>query len=113
QQPPGDVEPAPTRPGAPGRAHDRARARDAGRQVRRPQQAAALAQVIEDRRVLPDVVAGREDVDARVEQLFRALRVDALAARCILAVGDHELDLLPRDGTREDEAQCPPAGTAD
>ena len=45
-------------------------------------------------RVLPDVVAGREDVDAGVEQLLRRVRIDALPAGDVLAVGDDEVDRL-------------------
>ena len=49
--------------------------------------------------VLPDVVPRGQDVDAGIVQLLGASRIDALAARRVLAVGDDEIDpLAPRSG---------------
>src|SRR5437773_8697649 len=42
--------------------------------------------------VLPDVVAGGDDIHARAEQVFGRLRSQTSSARGVLAVGDYEVN---------------------
>jgi len=71
-------------------------------EARRPQDAARQrrlisvggVQVIDDLALVPDVVAGGDDVDAEFEQLFGNLRSDAEAAGGVLAVGDGEFNAV-------------------
>ena len=51
-------------------------------------------QVVDDLALVPDVIAGGEDVDAEVEKLVDDLRSDAEAAGGVFAVGDNQVDAV-------------------
>jgi hypothetical protein len=61
------------------------------REVGRPQDAIAPLEHGNDVAVSPDVVAGRDDVGARGEDLLRELRGQAHSVRRILPVDDAEV----------------------
>ena len=48
--------------------------------------------VVDDLALIPDVVAGGDDIDAEFEQFFGDLRRDAEAAGGVLTVGDGEVN---------------------
>ncbi len=50
--------------------------------------------VLEDFALVPDVVAGGDDVGAEIENFFGERRRDAEAAGCVFAVDDEEVDLV-------------------
>jgi hypothetical protein len=53
-------------------------------------------EVFDNLAFIPDVVAGRHDVDAEIEELFGERGSDSKAGRGIFAVGDDEVDrVLP------------------
>ena len=74
----------------------------AGGIVRRTQHAARQrgliavggVHVLDDLALVPDVIAGGDDVDAEFEQLLGDLRSDAEAAGGVFAVGDGEIDAV-------------------
>ena len=75
-------------------------ARHVGRIIRRAQQAAGGAvlvavgglKVVDDLALVPDVVAGGDDIDAQIEQVFRQRAGDAEAAGGVFSVRDHQID---------------------
>ncbi len=76
-----------------------AAAGQARRIVRGPQDAVGLVQLAAELALVPDVVAAGDEVDAGREHRLGGLRGQAEAARRVLAVGDHRVDvvLLPRE----------------
>ena len=68
--------------------------------IRRPQQAAGGAvriavgrlKVVDDLALVPDVVAGGDDINAEIEQVFRERTGDTEATGRILPVGDDEIN---------------------
>jgi hypothetical protein len=57
-------------------------------------QAVLRGQVVVDFALVPDVIPAGENVNAQLQQLFRYERGDPEAARGILAVRDHEVDIF-------------------
>jgi len=84
-----------------------------GQEVRRTQDALCAIEIGVDLLALVGVVAQRDDVDARGEQLVGDLRGDAEAARGVLAVDDHELRRVLGDERREQRQQRATAEAAD
>ena len=64
----------------------------ARRKIDRPQQARIAGDVGDDLALVPDVVAGGDDVDAGGVELLADLVGDAEAMRRVLAVGDDEIE---------------------
>ena len=81
--------------------------------VGRAQQARLDGDVVEHLALVPDVVARREDVGARVEQALANLARDAIAARGVFAVDDHQIDAVAGDQRGEPDAHEIPAGPTD
>ena len=79
-----------------------AEARRSRRIVCRPQDApgqrrlisVGRVHVVDDLALVPDVIAGGDDINAEFEQLFGYLRCDAEAAGGVFAVGDGEVDAV-------------------
>ena len=65
----------------------------AGRKIVRAQQARLALEIVDDLAVAPDVITRGADVDAGIEQLLAAVRIDAGAAGDVLAVDDNEARL--------------------
>ena len=49
-------------------------------------------EVIDDLALIPDMVAGRENVNAHLEKIFGQRRGDAETGGCVLSVGKHEIN---------------------
>src|SRR5580692_3982084 len=49
-------------------------------------------EVIDDLALIPDMVAGRENVNAHLEKIFGQGRGDAETGRCVLSIGKHEIN---------------------
>ena len=79
--------------------------------IHRPQQARLRVDEGDDFLLVPDVIAGRDDGDARAQEIDRDLRRDAPAARRVFAVDDDEVDrvrfLQARQAARS--RRCGPA----
>src|SRR5690348_16086564 len=86
--------------------------RRARREVDRPQQARIAGDVGNDLALVPDMIAGRDDVDAGGIELLADLVGDAEAVRGVLAVGDNEIErqvaAQPRHMRDDDIATGPP-----
>src|SRR5207245_8396416 len=68
------------------------RAGSARRVVERAEQARLAREVLEDLRLVPDVVAARQAVEARGEKLLRAVGRDTEAVGRVLDIGPGEVD---------------------
>jgi hypothetical protein len=49
-------------------------------------------EVVNDLALIPDMVAGRKNVNAYLEQVLGQRRGDAEAGGCVLSVGEHEIN---------------------
>ena len=87
-------------------------ARRSFREVRRPQQARITVDVGDDLPLVPDVVPGRQDVDAAIVELAAEALGQPKSAGRVFRVDDNEIDreLLPQD--RDVLFNGVPAGTA-
>ena len=98
-----------------GRGLDREPApRVAGRVVGRPQEAIGGVQRVVDLLLVPDVIAGGEDVDRHPGQIREELVGQAEAPRRVLDVDDGEVDPFLVDQRKERVLQgAPPRGADD
>ena len=53
-------------------------------------------EVIVNFALIPDVIAGRQDVEAIAEQLIGQLGIDAETAGCVLDISDGDVNVLRR-----------------
>src|SRR4051794_14118904 len=81
-------------------------------EVRRAQDPRLLVEVGVDVPMLVGVIAERDDVDARLEELPRDLGRDAEPARRVLAVDDDEVGRVLLPDPRQEAEQRPPARRA-
>ena len=81
--------------------------------VGRPQQARLDVDVVERLALVPDVVAGRDDVHALRKQAVADLARDAVAAGGVLAVDDDQVDGVARHQRRQPHADQIAAGAPD
>ena len=86
--------------------------RAALRVVRRPHDPLLAVEVSVDLPVAVRVVAERDRVGSRLEQLARGLLGHAHAARRVLAVHDHEVGLVGVADSRQQRGERPPADAA-
>ena len=91
-----DVDDADRLAGA-GAADDAAAAGDAGGEVRGSQQSRFARDVLQDLLLVPDVIAGRHDVDAVAEDRVGDVAGHAESRGRILDVGDDEVDVALLD----------------
>ena len=61
--------------------------------IERPQDRAIGLQILVDLALVPDVVAGGDDVDPHAQQLLCQGRRQSHAGRHVLAIGDHQVDV--------------------
>ena len=66
----------------------------AGRIIRRPDDPVGLVERAAELALVPDVVAGGDEVDAGREHLVGGLLREPEAAGGVFAVGDHEIDVV-------------------
>ena len=78
-----------------------------------PEQARLAVQVLEDVAFVPDVVTGREDVDAETEELPGNVRRDAEPGGRVLDVDDDEVVVVPRPQELESRLDDVASGLAD
>ena len=102
-----------TRPPAVRRIDVGAEARGSFRIVQRPQQSVLTADVVEDLAAVPGVVAGGDDIDARLIELAADLRGDTEPVGGVFAVDDDEVEFEVPAQLRNAVADRPPAGTTD
>jgi hypothetical protein len=85
----------------------------ARRKVRRPQQARIAREIFVDVALVPDVIAGRHNVDPAAEKLVGNSRRDAETRRGILAVRDHNVNRLGLPDVGEMVRHNSPPGVAE
>jgi hypothetical protein len=81
--------------------------------VERAQDAVGRLEIWIDLALVPDVVAGRDDVDPRREDRIRGGRRQAHPTRDVLAVGGHEVDAALVAQRRQEALHRHPPGLAD
>ena len=81
--------------------------------VHRANQPRLDADVLEDFLLVPDVIAGRDDIHALRDQAVADLARDAVAAGRVLAVGDDQIDPVMRDERANAHPHQVASGAAD
>ncbi len=86
-------------------------ARRAFREIGRPEEAVGARREFERLALVPDMVAGGHHVGAGRQRLAIDLFGDAEAARCVLAVDDHEIELEVGNEAGKALPHCGATGT--
>src|SRR5271170_525801 len=80
-----------------GLRHQQAASGEVGRIVGRTQQARRMRKIVEDLFLVPNMIAGRQDIESQRKKLLGDRRRDAKSAGRVLRVGDGQLDFFGRD----------------
>src|ERR1051325_2431778 len=80
--------------------------------VGRPNDTVLLLQERINLLLLPNVIAGSQNLNARRPEFFGALDIDSHAARGVLGIGDYEIDFLFVNECRDEVPHGTPRGTS-